>query len=68
MLFRNDIRELGVDGLCANLFQLITDCTRVVSATLLDHIYTNIHNATVSVTLDYFISDLAPILHAIDMC
>ena len=61
LLVDKDIEESGVDNFCTEneLFQLIT--TRIVSGSLLDHIYTNVHNVANSGTIDFHISDHSPI-------
>ena len=60
---KKDIDESGVESFCTNndVIQIINDVTRPQSGTLLDHIYTNVHNVAEAGTLDFRISDHVPI-------
>ena len=58
-----DIDDSKVDEFCTNndVSQLINEVTRPTSGTLLDHIYTNIHNAAEHGTISFRISDHVPV-------
>ena len=57
------VEEAGVGNFCTNseLFQLIHEPTRPISGTILDHIYTNVHNVFESGLINFHISDHTPI-------
>ena len=66
---KKDVRDSRVDDFCTEneMFQLMSSPTRPVSGTLLDHIYTNVHNVFESGLINFHISDHTPIFHDIKM-
>ena len=63
LLSDKDKEEANIEHFCLDndLFQLIDTITRPKSATLIDHIYTNVHNVAEHGIIHFHISDHRPI-------
>ena len=59
---QKDIEESKVDSFCTDndVIQQINEVTRPQSGSLLDHIYTNVHNVSEAGTIGFRVSDHVP--------